>query len=129
MSSRKILVVDDDDAVRGVLRAMLERGGFDVLEAANGNAASSVQRQTPADLLITDLIMPEREGLETISAFRRDFPGVGIIAISGALGGAFLNAARLLGADAVLPKPVSAAKLLEVAGRLLEETALQRRPV
>ena len=129
MAGCKILVVDDDEAVRRVLRAMLESGGFEVLEAPNGNEASILQSATPADLLITDLIMPEREGLETITAFRRDFPGVRIIAISGAFGGAFLNAARLLGADAILPKPVSASKLLEVAGKLLEETAQQRRRI
>jgi len=64
-------------------------------------------------------VMPEQEGMETIQAMRRDVPGVGIVAISGALGGQFLNVAKMLGADAVLAKPVSAGVLLAKVAEVL----------
>jgi CheY-like chemotaxis protein len=78
-----------------------------VTEAADGKQALRQALAGGVDLVITDLVMPEQEGIETIRALRRGLPGVGIIAISGAFGGQFLKTARMLGADAVLNKPVS----------------------
>jgi DNA-binding response OmpR family regulator len=78
-----VLIVDDDPDIRELLRSSIEREGYQVLEAENGKDAELIQVSTPADLLICDLIMPVKEGIETISLFRRDFPNVGIIAISG----------------------------------------------
>ena len=72
------------------------------------------------DLVITDLVMPEQEGIETIQALRRDVPGIGIIAISGAFGGAFLKVAQLMGAAAVLNKPLNADLLLARVAEVLE---------
>jgi PAS domain S-box-containing protein len=103
----RILVVDDEAGVRGFLCSALREGGYEVTEAADGKQALRQALAGGVDLVITDLVMPEQEGIETIRALRRDMPGVGIIAISGAFGGQFLKTARMLGADAVLDKPVS----------------------
>jgi DNA-binding NarL/FixJ family response regulator len=72
------------------------------------------------DLMITDIVMPEQEGIETIQALRREVPGVGIIAISGAFHGQFLEVAQMLGAAAVLNKPVSAELLLARVAEVLK---------
>ena len=70
--------------------------------------------------MITDLVMPEQEGIETIQALRKEMPGIGIIAISGAFGGQFLEMAQTLGADAALTKPVSAELLLAKVAEVLK---------
>lgn len=114
-----ILIVDDEDAVRRCLRAVLEEAGYSVAEAANGRQAiEELQRTTPS-LVITDLVMPEFEGIEMIQALRRDHPSIGIIAISGAGEGRYLPMARLLGADATLPKPASPEQVLAEVERIL----------
>jgi CheY-like chemotaxis protein len=116
----RILVVDDEAGVRAFLREALEQGGYQVIEAADGRQALRQARAGNADLVITDLVMPEQEGIETIRALRREMPGIGIIAISGAFGGMFLKTAQLLGANAVLSKPVTAELLLARVAEVLE---------
>ena len=116
----RILIADDEAGVRSFLRAVLEQGGHEVSEAADGKQALHLARATPMDLVITDLVMPEAEGLETIQALRRAYPDMGIIAISGAFGGRFLETAGLLGADAVLRKPVDAKALLDKVEEVLK---------
>jgi hypothetical protein len=116
----RILLADDEAAVRGFLRAVLEQGGYEVIEAADGEQALEQVRAGQVDLLITDLVMPVLEGLETIQALRRDDPGVGVIAISGAFGSQYLKTAQLLGADAVLSKPVSPELLLSSVAEVLK---------
>jgi len=116
----RILVADDEPGVRGFLRTSLEQGGYEVIEAPNGKRALDEARAGRADLVITDLVMPEQEGIETIQALRRDVPDIGIIAVSGAFGGRFLDVARKLGADAVLSKPVSADLLLAKVAEVLK---------
>ena len=116
----RILVADDEAGVRGFLRAVLEQGGYEVIEAADGKQALRKARAGQVDLVITDLVMPEQEGIETIQALRRDTPGIGIIAISGAFGGQFLKMAQMLGADAALSKPVSAELLLARVAEVLK---------
>lgn len=123
----KILVVDDDDQVREVLRVWLEQEGYEVMQADNGRVGVEIQRKTPADMLICDLIMPVQEGIETISQFRSEFPEVGIIAISG--GGkigpeSYLSVAGHLGAWKVFTKPLDMTGL--IAG--IAEWGKQRRP-
>ena len=118
----KILVIDDDEQMRVLLRQVMEWAGHEVVEAADGREGTRLQRQHRADLVITDLIMPEQEGLETITALRRDYPGLKIIAISG--GGrigpeAYLPAARELGADRVFSKPIDVQELAETVRELL----------
>jgi hypothetical protein len=116
----RILVADDDAAVRGFLRKVLEQDGYQVAEAADGKQAIERALTGRVDLVITDIVMPEQEGIETIRALRQDLPDVAIIAISGAFDGQFLNIAKLMGAAAALTKPVTAelllAKVAEVLG-------------
>ena len=116
----RIIVADDEAGVRSFLRKVLEDGGYQVMEAPNGKLALQEARAGRVDLVITDLVMPEQEGIETIRALRRDVPGVGIIAISGALGPQFLEVARMLGAQAVLSKPLSAELLLAKVAEVLK---------
>ena len=79
----RILVVDDDQAIRLLLRAMLERRGHAVIEAKNGDEGLQYYRAAPADLVITDIQMPVLDGLQMIKELRGDFPTAQIIAISG----------------------------------------------
>ena len=114
-----ILVVDDEAAVRSYLRAVLEEGGYVVSEAADGKEALRLALAEPPGLVITDLVMPEQEGIETIQVLRRRVPHVGIIAISGAFGGQFLATAKILGADIILDKPIGAEVLLAKVAEVL----------
>jgi len=121
--SARILVADDEAGVRKLLRTALEDRGYEVVEAEDGKEALKEARAGRLDLVITDLVMPEQDGIETIQALRREVPGVGIIAISGAFQGQFLKTAQLLGADAALSKPVSTDLLL---ARVVEVLKLRR---
>lgn len=112
----KILIVDDDARIRELFRMWLEREGFEIFEAENGRKGVEVQRKTPVDLLICDLIMPVQEGIETITQFTEEFPAIGIIAISG--GGkigpdSYLTVAEHLGAWRVFTKPVDMISLVK----------------
>jgi DNA-binding response OmpR family regulator len=110
---QRILFVDDDIEIVMFASRVLRDAGYEVLVGGNGNVALSTARTEPLDLLITDLVMPEREGLETIMRLRKSHPALPVIAISGAYGGHFLKGAATLGAAAVLPKPFSGDELLE----------------
>lgn len=119
---KHILIIDDDDQMRKLIRSFLERAGFEVEEAANGRLGMAVMRRCAVDLVITDLIMPEQEGLETIGMLKQDFPQVKIIAISG--GGrigpdAYLPAAAALGADRIFIKPFARSALVATVRELL----------
>jgi DNA-binding NtrC family response regulator len=112
----RILVVDDDDNIRTMLRRILERDAHDVVTAENGLVAVRQQKATPSDVIILDIIMPEKEGLETIMELRRDDPGVKIIAISGGgqLGPSrYLMLAKAMGAIFAFEKPVPLEALRE----------------
>jgi len=118
----KILVIDDDDLVRGTFVQMLTRAGFDVAEAKNGREGLAQYKSQSPDLILTDVIMPDQDGIETILALRALSTTIPIIAISG--GGRahvmeFLDAARKLGADLVLAKPIRQAELVDAINRLL----------
>lgn len=110
--TRTILVVDDEPAVRILLHEILTEEGYRVLVAPDGRKACEILSNcADLDLVITDLIMPNQEGIETIRAMRQQAPQLRIIAMSGAFGGKFLRMARGLGADATLTKPVSVEEL------------------
>ncbi len=123
--SARILVTDDEAGVRRFLRQVLERAGYEVIEAPDGRKAVQAVRSGRVDLMITDLIMPEQEGIETMKALRMERPDLAIIAISGAFEGRLLKATRFLGADAALPKPVDPELLLHAVAEAL---ASRRRP-
>jgi DNA-binding response OmpR family regulator len=110
----KILVIDDDDQLRGTVAKMLRADEHEVIVAANGMRGMELFRKEKPALVVTDIIMPEQEGIETILALRRADPQVKIIAMSG--GGrlgeiSVLKMARLLGADDVIEKPFRAQEL------------------
>jgi CheY-like chemotaxis protein len=120
----RLLVTDDNSDMRQSMRLLLERAGYEVELADDGLRAVDLQRRRPADVLITDIFMPEADGLETIAHFRREFPRVRIIAMSGGgvrVGGAgsYLQTAAAAGADAVLAKPFQTEALLEAVRRLV----------
>jgi len=106
-----ILVVDDEEGIRLLFRQTLEEAGYQVLVACDGGEALAVAHHCRIDLVVTDLVMPGKEGIETIQALRLEQPEIKIVAVSGAFGGTFLQIAKRLGADATLKKPVSSSDL------------------
>lgn len=119
--SHSILVVDDNEQVREVLRRKLESCGYDVCEAADGKEAMRALQTVPFDLIVTDIMMPEQDGLETICRIRKELPGLKIIAISAPSNETFLNDADRLGAARVFEKPLKLADLATAVEELLAE--------
>ena len=121
----RILIIEDDDQFRTMLRKMLETAGYnDIEEAANGSIGVKLFRQHPFDLVITDIVMPDKEGLEMITELVRDYPRIKIIAISG--GGRtgtqnYLKMAKYLGAGRTLAKPFEYSDLIDAVQELLNE--------
>ena len=114
-----ILVADDDPGVRAWLRSVLTAEGHTVIEAADGKQALLQLRTHGADLALMDLVMPEREGLDTIRAAKKKMPALKIIAMSGAKG-LYLKTAQLLGADETLEKPIERETLLLAVEKMLK---------
>jgi len=112
----KLLLVEDDEQVRSMLGETLTQEGHVVIEASNGKEAVVAYRNDPPDVVITDIIMPEQDGVETIHILRREFPAAKIIAISGGSpnirGEYLLGTAGALGAVKTFNKPVDIAALL-----------------
>ena len=120
----RILVIDDEESIRDLLRTMLEREGYDVLDASNGAEGIKLCVNDPADLVITDIIMPEKDGMETIVEIRREFPDTKIIAISGGdrvEPGAYLEMAKKLGAQDTFTKPFEREEILAAVRNLIGE--------
>lgn len=120
----RILVVEDNEAFRNVLTEMLIKAGYEVQAASNGNQALVMCEEFRPDLVITDIIMPDKEGLETIQEFQSRCPDLRIIAMSG--GGKFgpdsyLPLAKKLGAKACLQKPFMRDELLSTIQSVLEQ--------
>jgi CheY-like chemotaxis protein len=118
----RILVVDDNVRLRAVVRDILTQAGHEVETAGNGIEACQILKRLPVDLLITDIIMPDQEGIQTIISLRRDYPGLRIIAMSGDgcdNAGFYLEMAREFGADITLHKPFSRAQIIEAVEGLL----------
>jgi CheY-like chemotaxis protein len=116
----RILIVDDEQGVRSFFKSVLERVGYEIKEASNGQQALKAIDNWFPDLVMTDLVMPEKEGLETIQTLRRVHPGIRLLAISGAAGGRYLPVASHMGADGVLNKPVSPEDLVEKVASVLK---------
>lgn len=117
-----ILVIDDDTSIRGTVRRILERAGHEVREAEDGGTGLDEVERTVPDLVIIDLIMPGKEGIETILELRERHPDLPVLAMSG--GGRVdptgpLGDAEVFGADASLAKPFSVERLQQTVERLL----------
>jgi CheY-like chemotaxis protein len=114
-AAKRVLIVDDDADMRLSLKLALEMAGYAIEVAADGREALAIQKQRPADILITDIFMPESDGFEVIDAVRRAFPQTRIIVVSGGARLAkreYLLDAALMDVDAVLPKPFDVETLL-----------------
>jgi DNA-binding NtrC family response regulator len=116
----RILVIDDDADIRALLEQTLTPAGHEVILAADGKEGVEKYREKPSDVVITDLYMPNQEGLETIAELHRRFPDAAIIAMSGRTAGIpLLPVAERLGAVAVLEKPFSPSQLLSAVEKAL----------
>jgi len=128
----KIIVIDDEKDIRNVLKEVLERAGFDVEIAGNSDEGLELLRDHGADLVITDIIMPGKDGVDTVYDIRMEFPNTRIIVISG--GGnvtpmeyeptaikttAYLASASAAGADVTLTKPFDRGELLDAVKELV----------
>jgi DNA-binding NtrC family response regulator len=119
----RILVVDDDDQMRLFIEAVLIRAGYVVLLAPGASQALEILKENSIQLVVIDLIMPDKEGLETIIEIRRLYPAIRILAISGggrAVPYANLKAARQIGANGALAKPFSLQELLDEVARVTD---------
>ncbi len=125
-----ILIADDEADVREFIKICLSaESNYDILEAADGRAALAIVENQRVDLIITDVCMPERDGLEAIQALRRNGRPLKILAVSGAFDGFFLRTAKMFGADATLGKPFSPSQLSACVAALLNDTATPDRAV
>ena len=119
----RILVLDDENEILEMITKMLNEEGYDVITAVNGiEGLKLLNRESNIDLVISDIIMPEKEGIETMREIKRDFPYIKILAISGGGGGGaqdYLNLAKGLGADLALKKPFVKQELLDAVHKLL----------
>lgn len=118
----RILIIDDEEPVRTMLRQMLERAGHEVVEASDGDEGLALYRSAPTDLIITDILMPKKGGLAAIAEFRREFPGSRIVAVSGGGRGGklmFLATARTYPGVVTLRKPFTRAELMDAVGAAL----------
>ena len=122
----RILLIDDDATVRYALKQVLERAGHQVEEANDGMVGIEKYNATRPDIVVTDIIMPNQEGIETIIKLKRMAPEIAIIAMSG--GGRtgnrdYLGMAEKLGAAKVMPKPFRPKELVEAVQELLPQAA------
>lgn len=112
-----VLVVDDEDQIRQLIRETLEQAGYEVREARDGKDGLERYRAQPTDVVIMDILMPDQDGLESIMTLRREFPGARIIAITGGSDMIgilnFLDVAKMLGARRTLQKPFEMKTLVE----------------
>jgi len=118
------LIIDDEPAVRKSLRMSLERAGYQVAEAGDGRTGLRLHAAAPADVIITDIFMPDFDGIETIRELRRVAPGVKVIVVSGGDSTGTLNMlddAKLLGADRAFHKPLKSEELLGAVREMLSE--------
>ena len=121
----RILVVDDHPMIQTTLQLVLLEQGHEVVQALNGKEALKELRRQPIDLIITDVLMPEIDGLELIRAVQNEFAHLPLIAMSGGSsrfpGTDVLQMAQLLGADATLPKPFNESELAEAIRAVLSK--------
>jgi CheY-like chemotaxis protein len=110
-----VLLVEDSTGLRELMSIGLRANGYEVGQAPDGRRALTMQREKPFEVVVTDLFMPEMDGIETIQTLRQEFPDIAIVAISGVptkTGADFLEVAHELGADQVLRKPFTIPELI-----------------
>ncbi|MGH6948438.1 MAG: response regulator [Kiloniellales bacterium] len=124
-TSATILVIDDDDLLRDTLKDILARGGYRAVGAANGDEGLELLGGGHVALVICDILMPGKEGIETIREIRNAWPDIKVVAISGGAAGAYdyLRAAKAFGADTTLTKPIGSEDLLATVRALLNGPA------
>ena len=119
----RVLVIDDNPDMRDATRDILEGAGYAVDLASDGALGLVLQRARPADIVITDIFMPNQDGIETIARLRSEFPRVKVIAMSGGgelvKGKSYLSVAAEIGADRLLAKPFQPEQLLGAVRELL----------
>ena len=116
----RILVIEDDDRARELYGEMLERAGYEVVCAVDGVEGSEAFRKNPVDVVVTDLFMPKKDGVETIRDLRSDYPDIKVLAITGVRGRfSRLPAAETVGAQRTLVKPFSMEDMLKALEELL----------
>lgn len=121
-SPKHILVVDDDEMMREFVKELLEINNFTITEANNGKTGLKEFRENTPDLVLTDIIMPEMEGISFIRELRSHNKEIPIIAMTGNVHGRmeeFLDISTKLGADEILRKPIKAQEFLDAIGRLV----------
>lgn len=121
---QRILIIDDETNILLMLKKMLERAGYEIDLASNGEEGLRLFRNMPSDLVITDIIMPEKEGLETIREMKKMQPNMKIIAMSG--GGKisadnYLETAKIFGASRIMEKPFTQQAMVSTVKELLED--------
>ena len=117
----QILLIDDTEEVRRFFRMVLEQAGYAVREASSGSEGIRLFRESPADIVITDMYMPDGDGFDVIRALRSEGQAPKIIVLSGQLSKTeILSVAKLMGADLVIPKPVAIATLLQALVNLAD---------
>ena len=127
----RILIIDDESQIRSMLRLMLERVGYEIAEAPDGIEGIRQYRENPADLIITDLIMPNKDGIGMIIDLKKEFHKVKIIAMSG--GGVnrpegYLDGAKKLGATRTLTKPIDRDEMLKAVKETLKDNTSPAEP-
>jgi DNA-binding response OmpR family regulator len=117
----RILVIDDNEEIRDIVAEMLMGAGYEVVQACNGKEGVRLFREEPFDLVISDLLMPDGDGLEVIMELRKDFTKAKIITLSGgnSYGYSSLETSKVLGALRTIKKPFSEAELLETVRDVL----------
>ena len=124
----RILVIDDEEDLRVLVRQALESDGHEVIPATNGAEGLALQRKRPADLVITDIFMPEPDGIETIHELKKDFPRLKVIAMSGggrssSMFDSVRTTASALGINAFLRKPFDFSTLLQSVRQVMGQSA------
>lgn len=123
MSSKTILIIEDDMQLQGFVSELLESKGYEVVLADNGNQGIEAVEAHEPDLILTDLLMPEKDGVRVITEVKTKYPQIPIIAMSGGqsvFSPVFLEAASTLGATKTLNKPFRNEELLETIANCFE---------
>jgi CheY-like chemotaxis protein len=119
----RILVIEDNADIRTLFKRRLEMSGHEVVEAADGDAGINLYRMDPTDIIITDIVMPGKEGIETIMELRQDYPDAKIIAVSGGgeavTSSTCMRLAKHLGAQLTFTKPIDWRQLSEAISVLV----------